>query len=354
MADASEVVPALELNNVSKAFGGNVVLERVDAEVAAGEFVAIIGPSGSGKSTLLNIMGLLAVPTEGSVKVFGERIDRVPSSLLDRLRGQQIGFVFQASYLDESRSVLGNTILPLQIAGMKLKGSIDEALESLAWVGMADRWNQPARSLSGGEKQRVALARAVVHRPRIVLADEPTGNLDSANTRQVVRLLRELATRGAAVVVVTHDPEVAELADRVIRVGNGALVDERISSTPQRSQGNLAVPLATALAPASWTARLAGRVAEAINSLTSPLGKSAVISMAFAIGVAGLILAAGLSESAARMVDLSIVNSSPSIMYGRPETSGPVAVAGGECGVCSPGSQAHKGAPWRFWGWGAR
>ncbi|HKU11051.1 MAG TPA: ATP-binding cassette domain-containing protein [Sinomonas sp.] len=322
MDDGSEAVLALELNSVSKAFDGNVVLGTVNVAVATGEFVAVVGPSGSGKSTLLNMMGLLTAPTEGSIKVFGEETDQVPSSLLDRLRGQQIGFVFQASYLDESRSVLGNTILPLQIAGLHQKRSIDAALESLSWVGMADQWNQRARNLSGGEKQRVALARAVVHSPRILLADEPTGNLDSANTRQVVRLLRELSARGTAVVVVTHDPEVAEFADRVIRVGNGALVDERISSAPRRDYERAAIPLCRSLATASRTARLAGGIAEAINSLTSSLGKSAVISMAFAIGVAGLILARGLSESAARMVDLSIVNRSSSILYARPETSG--------------------------------
>lgn len=124
MDDGSEAVLALELNSVSKAFDGNVVLGTVNVAVATGEFVAVVGPSGSGKSTLLNMMGLLTAPTEGSIKVFGEETDQVPSSLLDRLRGQQIGFVFQASYLDESRSVLGNTILPLQIAGLHQKAAL--------------------------------------------------------------------------------------------------------------------------------------------------------------------------------------------------------------------------------------
>ncbi|MCH6469043.1 ABC transporter ATP-binding protein/permease [Sinomonas terrae] len=321
MNDGTPFTSAIELNGVSKVFDGNAVLRNVDFELAAGEFVAIIGPSGSGKSTLLNIMGLLALPSEGTVKVFGEAVDRLPSSLLDSLRSQQIGFAFQASHLDETRSVLRNTALPLQIARADPKGSVDAALESLTWVGMGDKWDEPACNLSGGEKQRVALARAVVHQPRILLADEPTGNLDSSNTAQVVRLLQQFAARGVAVVIVTHDPRVADLADRVIRVEDGALVDERPSRLSMGRRNHTQVPLKRELAPARWMARAAGDIAEAINSLTSPLGKSAVIAMAFALGVSGLVLARGLSESAARMVDSSIVNSSSSVLYGRPEVS---------------------------------
>lgn len=315
------MVPVIELNGVSKSFEETVVLRDINLSVSAGEFVAIIGPSGSGKSTLLNIMGLLTAPSEGSVKVFGDVVDRLPPRRLDDIRGKRIGFVFQASYLDETMSVLKNTTLPLQIGGMEPRASVEAALESLSWVGMVNKWKEKARNLSGGEKQRVAIARSMVRSPTILLADEPTGNLDSRNTAQVVRLLRQVAIRGAAVVVVTHDPRVADRADRVVRVEDGSIFALRSSSAWRRWQDHASVPLKRELAPARWGARVAGAMAEAINSLTSILAKSSVIALSFALGVAGLVLARGLSESAARMVDSAIVNSSSSIMYGRPETS---------------------------------
>lgn len=226
----------LTLSGVVKEYGQEIrtrVLHGIDLSIEEGEFVSLIGPSGSGKSTLLNIMGLLDRPTEGDVEVLGQDTRVLADDDLTRLRGTNIGFVFQFHHLINALSSVENVMSPLFIRDGHTR---DEqralAMEALALVGLADRADDPPSKLSGGQQQRVAIARALVGKPALVLADEPTGNLDTVTSNAVFDLLlqlnRELAT---AFVIVTHDPRIAEKSQRIIEVVDGRISrDEKIAS----------------------------------------------------------------------------------------------------------------------------
>jgi lipoprotein-releasing system ATP-binding protein len=207
------------------------VLHGVDLEVGRGEFLCILGPSGSGKSTLLHLLGLLDRPTEGRVLFDGEDAFLRPKRWRDRLRNEALGFVFQFYYLMPDLTVLGNTLLPAMIRTPAVawpfvrRGRHARAREVLEELGMGHRTDHLPRELSGGERQRAALARALVHEPRVLFADEPTGNLDSATGEEIMRVVRRLhRQRGLTVVMVTHDQRVAEQADRVVRLRDGSLL----------------------------------------------------------------------------------------------------------------------------------
>ncbi|HUU92065.1 MAG TPA: ABC transporter ATP-binding protein [Phycisphaerae bacterium] len=207
------------------------VLHGVDLAVGAGEFLCILGPSGSGKSTLLHLLGLLDRPTSGRVVLDGQDAFARPKRWRDRMRNSFVGFVFQFYYLMPDLSVLGNTMLPAMIrtplvAWPGARGrSRRRALKVLGDLGLAERVAHLPRELSGGERQRAALARALVHEPRILFADEPTGNLDSATGEEIMRVVTRLNRRdGLTVVVVTHDQRVAEQADRVLHLADGKLL----------------------------------------------------------------------------------------------------------------------------------
>ncbi|NWF99373.1 MAG: ABC transporter ATP-binding protein [Thermoanaerobaculaceae bacterium] len=206
------------------------VLRGIDLEIASGEFTALVGPSGSGKSTLLYLLGGLDTPDEGAVEIDGVNLAGVSPDRLARLRNQLVGFVYQFHFLLPEFTALENVLMPLWARGA---GSSREDRawggELLAAVGLADKLNALPRELSGGEQQRVAVARALVNRPRVLLADEPTGNLDSENARAVYALFRELKrATGQTILVVTHDREWAERSDRVLQLLDGRLVgDER-------------------------------------------------------------------------------------------------------------------------------
>jgi len=207
------------------------VLHGVDLTVARGEFLCVLGPSGSGKSTLLHLLGLLDKPTAGRVRFEGADAFARPKRWRDRMRNEAIGFVFQFYHLMPDLSVLGNTLLPAMIEApaalwpVRRGAERARALEVLKHLGLAERVHHLPRELSGGERQRTALARALVHRPRVLFADEPTGNLDSATGAEIMRVIEDLNRRdGLTVVMVTHDPRVADRAHRVIRLRDGRLL----------------------------------------------------------------------------------------------------------------------------------
>jgi ABC-type lipoprotein export system ATPase subunit len=222
--------PLLRARQLSKHYGQQTTLVRavdeVDLDVAAGETVAIMGPSGCGKSTLLHLLGGLDRPSSGEVELAGRRIDRLGEKGLARLRRDAIGFVFQAFHLMDELTAAENVELPALLAGRSPRSARRRAAELLDQVGLADRARHLPSALSGGQRQRVAVARALVNEPVIVLADEPTGNLDSAATLDVLRLLDQLQADGLTLVVVTHDSRIAATADRLISMRDGAFVDE--------------------------------------------------------------------------------------------------------------------------------
>jgi len=198
----------------------------ISLDVAAGESVAIVGPSGCGKSTLLYLLGGLERPSAGTICLAGRQLERLPETGLARLRRESVGFVFQAFHLVDELTAHENIELPALLAGSSPRGARRRAHELLEQVGLADRGSHLPSALSGGERQRVAIARALVDEPLVVLADEPTGNLDSGATTEVLRLFDQLHANGQTLVVVTHDERIAATADRLISMRDGAFVDE--------------------------------------------------------------------------------------------------------------------------------
>jgi len=201
-------------------------VDGVDLDVARGEAVAVMGPSGCGKSTLLHLLGGLDRPSGGEVTLAGRRIDQLSERALARMRRTDVGFVFQAFHLMEELTAVENVELPALVGGRSPRAARRRATELLEQVGLADRAGFLPSALSGGQRQRVAIARALSSDPKVVLADEPTGNLDSAATVDVLRLFDSLHAAGYTLVVVTHDERIAATADRLISMRDGAFVDE--------------------------------------------------------------------------------------------------------------------------------
>ena len=205
-----------------------VALRDVDLAIGRGEFVAIVGPSGSGKSTLMNLLGVLDAPSAGSYRCDGVDVAGLDAAGRARLRLTRIGFVFQGFNLLSRMSALDNVMLPLAYAGVPRAERAERARRALAEVGLAERAHHRPSELSGGQQQRVAIARALVNRPPILLADEPTGALDSRTGQEILALFQRLRIAGHTVILITHDPAVADAADRVVRIQDGAIVaDER-------------------------------------------------------------------------------------------------------------------------------
>jgi putative ABC transport system ATP-binding protein len=221
---------ALEMLEVSKMYGEGPTevhaLRQVNLFVEPGELVAVMGPSGSGKSTLLTIAGSLEEPTAGDVVVGGEHLSRMSRNDKARLRRQSIGYVFQDFNLLAGLTAVENVSLPLELDGMTARTARAEGLKALEELGLGDRSGRFPDELSGGERQRVAIARAVVGRRHLLLADEPSGALDSSNGEAVMRLIRAACQRGVAGVVVTHDAQLASWADRVVFLRDGRVVDQ--------------------------------------------------------------------------------------------------------------------------------
>jgi len=218
----------IELHGVSRDFevGGRPVhaLRDVDLTVPAGEYLSVMGPSGSGKSTLLNILGCLDRPTAGAYRLGGEEVGRLDESALSRIRGHQIGFVFQAFHLVHRLTAAANVELPMVFAGIDRAERAERVGTALRAVGLIERAEHRPDQLSGGERQRVAIARAVVMGPKVLLADEPTGNLDTRSGGEVVALLERMNAEGLTLVVVTHDPSLGARAKRHVRMADGAMV----------------------------------------------------------------------------------------------------------------------------------
>jgi putative ABC transport system ATP-binding protein len=222
--------PVIEVSAMHKIYGtGHTevhALRGIDLTVLSGEYVAIMGASGSGKSTLLNMLGCLDVPTSGSYRLDGIDVADLNERQLSLLRNRKIGFIFQSFNLVPRTNALANVELPLVYAGVSRKVRRERAMAALKLVGIEDRATHLPNELSGGQQQRVAVARALVNGPAMVLADEPTGNLDSVSTADVLRMLDRLNALGRTIVVITHEDEVAKHASRVVRVSDGKIVSD--------------------------------------------------------------------------------------------------------------------------------
>lgn len=330
--------PAIEMHGITRVFEGSErpVLDRLDLVVERGEFLAIIGPSGSGKSTLLNAIGLLDTPTSGTYSLFGKNTEGLSDRERDEMRRDHLGFIFQSSnmLLDETSTT--NASMGLRVQGVPYSERLQRTEETLEFLGLSDRASIRTRYLSGGEKQRCAIARALATRPPLILADEPTGNLDSHNSAKVIEILQRINATGCTVLVITHDPEVAAAARRVIRIEDGRLheqsraelatvpVTEAVpvaTDTPAETTVGAPVDASAGLAPGEKPAThrrgsfLTDDSIEAISALTSRPLRTLLLGLSFALGVGGLISASGMSESASYQVNQRLLGSEQSTLY---------------------------------------
>jgi putative ABC transport system ATP-binding protein len=230
--------PVIELTDVAKTYRSGSLevgaLRGISVRIDEGEYVAIMGPSGSGKSTLMHIIGCLDVPTAGTYLLAGEDVSELSEAKLAEIRNRRVGFVFQQFNLLASLTAWRNVELPLTYAGISRDERRGRAMAALERVGLADRVEHRPGELSGGQQQRVAVARALVSDPALILADEPTGNLDSAATADVLALLAELHSQGRTIVLITHESEVAEQAGRVVRIRDGQILSDTAAALIQR------------------------------------------------------------------------------------------------------------------------
>ena len=330
--------PAIEMHGITRIFEGSerAVLDRLDLVVERGEFLAIIGPSGSGKSTLLNAIGLLDTPTSGTYSLFGKNTEGLSDRERDEMRRDHLGFIFQSSnmLLDETSTT--NASMGLRVQGVPYGERLQRTEETLEFLGLSDRASIRTRYLSGGEKQRCAIARALATRPPLILADEPTGNLDSHNSAKVIEILQRINATGCTVLVITHDPEVAAAARRVIRIEDGRLHEQSradsatvpvaeavpvATDTPAETTVGAPVDASASLAPGEKPAThrrgsfLTDDSIEAISALTSRPLRTLLLGLSFALGVGGLISASGMSESASYQVNQRLLGSEQSTLY---------------------------------------
>jgi putative ABC transport system ATP-binding protein len=227
-------MPLIRLDKISRRYqmGGETVhaLREVSLEIARGEYVAIMGPSGSGKSTLMNLIGCLDTPSSGIYQLNGTDVSDMDDNQLAEVRNREIGFVFQTFNLLARSSALHNVELPLIYAGMPAGERRERALSAIASVGLTDRMQHKPNELSGGQRQRVAIARALVNKPSILLADEPTGNLDSRTGEEIMALFAELAKQGNTIILVTHEEDIARHARRILRIRDGLIASDEVQA----------------------------------------------------------------------------------------------------------------------------
>ena len=229
----------LQLENIAKLYtiGTETIhaLRSISISIDKGEYVALMGPSGSGKSTLMNILGCLDTPTAGVYFLNGKEVSKMKDNELADIRNKEIGFVFQTFNLIPRSSALDNVALPLVYAGVKKEQRIEKATSVLTDVGLGDRISHKPNELSGGQRQRVALARALVNSPSIILADEPTGNLDSKTSEEIMSLLNEIHLKGNTIIVVTHEEEIAQHAHRIVRLKDGLVESDKANTNIRQS-----------------------------------------------------------------------------------------------------------------------
>ena len=326
--------PAIEMRGITRVFEGSErpVLDHLDLVVERGEFLAIIGPSGSGKSTLLNAIGLLDTPTSGTYSLFGKNTEGLSDRERDEIRRDHLGFIFQSSNMLLDETSMTNASMGLRVQGVPYSERLQRTEETLEFLGLSDRASIRTRYLSGGEKQRCAIARALATRPPLILADEPTGNLDSHNSAKVIEILQRINATGCTVLVITHDPEVAAAARRVIRIEDGRLHEQSradsatvpvaevvpvAADTPAEATVDAPVSLAPGEKPASHRrgSFLTDDSIEAISALTSRPLRTLLLGLSFALGVGGLISASGMSESASYQVNQRLLGSEQSTLY---------------------------------------
>lgn len=226
--------PLIKITNIKRDFplGNEIVyvLKGIDLEIKKGEYVALMGPSGSGKSTLMNILGCLDTPTSGTYILNGKHVSEMQDDELAGIRNKEIGFVFQTFNLMPRTTALDNVALPMVYAGFSKSERIERATEVLKQVGLDDRMDHKPNQLSGGQRQRVAVARALVNKPSIILADEPTGNLDSKTSVEIMNLFNEIHANGNTVILVTHEEDIAAYAHRIIRLRDGIIESDTLNS----------------------------------------------------------------------------------------------------------------------------
>ena len=241
MAAAAPAIIRIQKLSKNYYLGRTVVpaLRNVDLEVSRGEFVAIMGPSGSGKSTLMNLLGCLDRPTSGSYLLDGIPVNQMSTNELADVRNQKIGFVFQGFNLLPRMTALANVQLPLVYAGVPAEQRQQRALQALVLVGLNARAEHRPTELSGGQQQRAAIARALVTRPSLILADEPTGNLDSHTSVEIMAILQQLNARGITVVIVTHNPEIASYCQRKVMFRDGRVIQDTLNPSPMRAREQL-------------------------------------------------------------------------------------------------------------------
>jgi putative ABC transport system ATP-binding protein len=235
--------PIIDIRNISKTYTMGEVevhaLRNVSLTIDQGDFVAIMGASGSGKSTMMNILGCLDIPTKGWFWLDGVDVRKLDESALSRVRSRKIGFVFQSYNLIPRTTALANVELPLAYAGVRSKERRTRAIAALEAVGLGARLNHVPSEMSGGQQQRVAVARAIVTNPSMILADEPTGNLDSVAAEEVMGIFSRLNAEGRTVVLITHESDIADFAKRVIRLRDGEIIEDHRQNTVAGSVGNL-------------------------------------------------------------------------------------------------------------------
>jgi putative ABC transport system ATP-binding protein len=226
--------PLIKITNIKRDFplGNEIVyvLKGIDLEINKGEYVALMGPSGSGKSTLMNILGCLDTPTSGTYVLNGKHVSEMQDDELAGIRNKEIGFVFQTFNLMPRTTALDNVALPMVYAGHSKSERVERATEVLTQVGLNDRMDHKPNQLSGGQRQRVAVARALVNKPSIILADEPTGNLDSKTSVEIMNLFNEIHANGNTVILVTHEEDIAAYAHRIIRLRDGIIESDTINT----------------------------------------------------------------------------------------------------------------------------
>ncbi|HEY4485493.1 MAG TPA: ABC transporter ATP-binding protein/permease, partial [Nitrospiria bacterium] len=321
-------MPIIELTQARKTYRmGRVevpALQDVSLTIEPGEFIAIMGPSGSGKSTLLHLLGLLDVPDGGSYRLFGREVARLDEDELSRMRSIAFGFVFQHFHLLARTTALENVALPL-IYHPSARRDASTARRLLEDVGLGDRLTHHSNELSGGQQQRVAIARALVNDPRIILADEPTGNLDSASEREIMQLLERLHERGICVILVTHEPEIAKYADRIIRMRDGRIQsDERVKGAVSRRPAGVPEIGPEAFRPssrASWTGWIGAareHLRQAFRSLLANKVRSGLSMLGILIGVSAVVAMLGLGEGAKKSLEKQLASMGSNLLVLRP------------------------------------